>query len=281
MAYPLIESHIGNEIMLDGEFYNFSSPQIIEINKPNEDLKYYEVIRCINGIPLFLEEHLDRLENSTKGDSSFDRAIMQKDIERYISRIKLIDGNIKIVFTANNRIIHANQFYYPPKTKYTTGVPVGLLLWERKDPNIKAVREDYKIAIAQKLSEAGPFGLFFETLLYGNDGKITEGSRSNVFFIKGNNVLTAPDSDILKGITRKYVLEAIKLAGGKLADYKISITGNEDMNDIDAAFLSGTSIGVLPICGIEEMPLSSSNQLILEIMKQYEKIVSDYISARK
>ena len=43
----------------------------------------------------------------------------------------------------------------------------------------------------------------YEVLLVDRNGRITEGSRSNVFFVKGNKFYTGPSAMVLVGITRK------------------------------------------------------------------------------
>ena len=39
------------------------------------------------------------------------------------------------------------------------------------------------------------------------NNEITEGSRSNIFFLKDETLVTAPDNAVLNGITRKHILE--------------------------------------------------------------------------
>ncbi len=277
MAYPLLESNIGKTIITNHRLFDIDSPEVLALESKESETQYYEVVRCIDGIPLFIEDHLDRLQSSIRESIACDRIQLCSDVDRLIESNGIVNGNIRIVLTRTVCLLYANQFYYPSLEEYSTGVPIGLLQWKRTDPNVKSVREDYKSAVQAKLSQASVYGAYFETLL-ADGGFVTEGSRSNVFFIKGNQVLTAPDEYILKGITRKYVLDAIQKAGAGLLIKKIPAADMDDPRQIEAAFLSGTSIGVLPICAIEETRFSSAaNDMVLRIRAEYDRIIEDYL----
>jgi len=276
MTFSLLDANIGDKIIFNHKMTDISDPIFSDIHAPSCGLVFYEVIRCIDQTLLFFDDHMNRLEESVKGVITIDKDNLFKEIHRLLETLNIQNGNIKILFTEDMQLINLNSHYYPSTTQYDNGVATGLLEWERIDPNVKAVREDYKNAIKAKINQPGPFGQYFETLLYNKDGGITEGSRSNVFFIKDDLVITAPDEYILKGITRKYVLNAIRNAGGILVTKMIS---SKDLEcGIDAAFLSGTSIDVLPISSIEHTRISSSsNDLVLRIMREYREIVTDYL----
>ena len=64
-------------------------------------------------------------------------------------------------------------------------------------------------------------------------------------------MLTAPDSCILKGITRKYVCQAIQLAGGRLITEMLTFQ-DVQAGMADAAFLSGSPIDLVPVSAIED-----------------------------
>ncbi len=68
--------------------------------------------------------------------------------------------------------------------------------WERDNPNVKIIKADYKEAVADGFARNNKFGRPFELLLADQKGLLTEGSRSNLFFIRDNQVITAPDERI-------------------------------------------------------------------------------------
>jgi len=117
----------------------------------------------------------------------------------------------------------------------------------------------------------------FELLLADSKGELTEGSRSNLFFIRGTEVYTAPDNRILKGVTRRHVTSAIAAAGGILVE-KMLTYKDIAAQAVDAAFLSGSPIDLLPISAIDDIQLASAqNELFSRINQTYQQIVRDYL----
>ena len=112
-------------------------------------------------------------------------------------------------------------------------------------------------------------------LLVNDRGMITEGSKSNAFFVKNNAIYTAPGDAVLKGITRKYVFEACNNAG---FDVKEQFIAADELKDISGAFLSGTSIKVLPISTIDGRTYNSSaNPVVSAVRREYDKLLEKYI----
>jgi branched-chain amino acid aminotransferase len=110
----------------------------------------------------------------------------------------------------------------------------------------------------------------FEVLLADRHGNITEGSRSNVFFIKDGELYTPPAAQILKGVTRLKVLEVAEKMGLKIHEEAISA---EQALESDAAFISGTSPGVLPISSIEDRSFDVNDAVLRQIMNNYDQLL--------
>jgi branched-chain amino acid aminotransferase len=156
--------------------------------------------------------------------------------------------------------------FYPAGKLYTTGVKVALIDFERNSPQIKMHRPDYKNAIAAALKQYD----VYELLLVQNE-KITEGSKSNVFFIREDTVFTAPDRLVLSGITRNKVIEICKKLSIPIHLQAIDI---KSIKSMDAAFLTGTSPKVLPINEIHDLiTFKSGNHIVQQILKEYEVLL--------
>ncbi len=240
----------------------------------------YEVIRVIKGVPLFYQEHYDRLESTFKViEKPLD--LNSSTLKGYIKRLLEVNKrdccNIKVVaFEKDGRykvLSYISKSYYPSGPETDAGVKTGLLWLERNNPNAKLLNQAYKDAVSVRIKEGG----FFEILLVDNHGRITEGSRSNAFFVKKDRIFTAPGEHVLKGITRKYVLEACRNAGYDVVEEFIDA---DALPGIDGAFLSGTSIKVLPIASIEERKVrSSANPVVAAVRKEYDVLLEKYIEA--
>ncbi len=276
MAYPIIDSLAGLYISDQGRIVLADDTATAALFLPTPETMYYEVIRVVRGIPLFWEDHLARLGQSVQANVKV-TASLYDDSCRLIAANGLQQANLRIVLLEGRAVIHLTPSAYPVAELFEQGVATGILAWEREDPNVKIINSDYKAAVALRYANPGPFGVFYELLLADRQGLLTEGSRSNLFLIRGNQVLSAPESRILKGITRQHVMEAIATAGATLAEEMLTF---DDIcrGRCDAAFLSSSPFDILPIRSIEAAQLdSTANPLLRKIDQAYRQIVENYI----
>lgn len=245
----------------------------------------YEVIRIIDGIPLFLERHLERLKNSAKLANLnlwLDINDVKDNLKKLINVNSSINGNIKIVFNYKGENKNIHNFYtyflmhkYPDVKQYEEGVPAVLCYMERKNPNAKIINISLRAKADKLMQETGAY----EAILVDNKNNVTEGSKSNIFMVKDSTVYTAPVEAVLPGITRTIITEICKENNIQLEEKEVSVN---DLKEMDALFLSGTSPKVLPIMGIEEkLYNSSTNTIVKNIMVAYNKIIEDYIKVNK
>ena len=244
----------------------------------------YEVLRVIQGVPLFLEQHLDRLKNSaqlTNMDLPLNDNEIRQRLQDLIDSNQVENGNIKLVI--NYSVAgKAADFYayfvkheYPSSEDYRQGVKTVLVNMERINPNAKVDRADYRKFIDEAKHKTGSY----EALLVDREGKVSEGGRSNLFMVKGNVVYTAPAEKVLKGITRQMVLLACGNQGYQVVEKEISL---EEMLNMDAIFISSTSPKVLPIGQVDDKIINSaSNKIIQGIMAGYDDIIAEYIKNHK
>lgn len=244
----------------------------------HKDKVVYEVIRIIDRVPLFMEDHYVRLKNSLNMLGS-DLAITQKELRAKIEKLVDINRqrncNVKITVyheeEAQDLLLHISKSYYPSREEILNGVKVGLMHWQRTNPNVKIVNAEYKEQAARLIKE----GNVFEVLLVNSDNRITEGSKSNVFFVKGSRVFTSPDEYVLKGVTRKYIIDTCRKAGFELIETLVSL---DSLKDIEGLFISGTSIKVLPVSEVEGYSFKSSTHPTIEAIRdQYDRLVEEYI----
>lgn len=255
-----------------------------EFNDKNisEGTSIYEVIRVIDGVPLFLDRHLKRLRNSS--------ALINKnlwmntnDIKKVLFKLIEINnnlkGNIKIVFNiGHNDLNEERNFYayfieshYPTEDQYNNGVDTIFCFMERSNPNAKVINKELREYTNKLLKESKAY----EAILVDNKGYITEGSRSNLFMVKEDKVITAPLNNVLPGITRDIVIEICKEEGIVFQEEKMNY---EEIKYIDAIFISGTSPKILPIKKINDFILSSSTNIIVQnIMRVYNRSIDNYI----
>ena len=229
----------------------------------------YEVIRMIKGNPVFFHDHMERLESSVriqKKESPARIDVLRRDIINLIKTEKRKEINLKIVFNYNqgetNYLVYFIEPIYPGEEQYKKGVKGILFYAERKNPESKVINHKLRSSIFHKLILEGGY----EALLVNEDNLITEGSRSNIFFLKGNTLTTAPDDMILNGITRKHILEICRLNKIKVKFMCVPI---DAMQEYDAAFMTGTSPMVLQFYCIDDIYFNVRIPLIENLRKLY------------
>lgn len=231
----------------------------------------YEVLRIKKSLPLFIDEHLQRLKQSViiNSDISIDVARIKYYIEDIISSNNIDEGNLKIAISIENNFITSYLYFIPHRYPSTSQIEKGVSLISqksiRKNPTAKI--SDWKIrGSANSLIDNNNV---YETVLINDEEEITEGSRSNIFFIKSGILYTAFDEYVLSGITREKVIESAQKLGIEVIYKNIKYA---ELNKYDACFISGSSPGVLQVKSIDDVSFSINNSIYLNIRRQYEKM---------
>ena len=212
---------------------------------------------------------MDRLETSVKiqqKESLAEYKVLRRDIINLAKTEKRKDINLKIVFNYNkdstNYLVYFIEPIYPTDEQYKKGVKGILFYAERKDPESKVINHKLRSSIYHKLILEGGY----EALLVNEENQITEGSRSNIFFLKGNSLTTAPDETILNGITRKHILEICRANKIKVRFMCVPV---DSLQDYDAVFMTGTSPMVLQFFCIGDVCFNVRVPLIQNLRRFY------------
>ncbi len=228
----------------------------------------YEVIRLMNGRPQFLPEHFARLEGSLGAIGKtvpFTYKTLEQSITDLAEEGQIKDHNLKLeVDISGHGVLYMNPTHYPSTRQYAEGVRTGLFEGERKNPNIKMMDQALRDATNAAIRERS----LYEVILVDRNGQITEGSRSNVFFIKDSQVYTSPLHQVLPGITRGKIIEILNSKGITVHEEPIAAT---DIASFDAAFISGTSPKVLPIAQMEGASYDVNDPLLRDLMSWYDQ----------
>lgn len=247
---------------------------------PSDVSVVYEVIRVMAGVPLFMEAHLERLNRSVHLaglSESLDLKRIKGTIHALTEECGVEDQNIRLNVWQEHGHIRWTGFFmeshYPDPELYQAGVATGLLRMARHNPTAKVWQADLKAAVTHQCEVRQ----LYEMILVDSEGFISEGSRSNLFFTQGNTLVTAPDEAVLGGITRLKLLELISELNLPLVKRPIAAA---ELEAFDGAFLTGTSIHLLPVRTIDAWQRQSSAQhLIRLLMDRFEEAVQSYEKA--
>ncbi len=237
----------------------------------------YEVIRLYEGVPLFVESHLKRLYNSMR----LTDLILELPLELVVNTIKeltelnhISNSNVRLEVgkIASGQLcwtLYLVESVYPERSTYDTGVETSTYRIERPNPHAKVYRASFTELIgAEKIKNN-----VFEIILVNELGQITEGSRSNLFFIKDNTLYSASRELVLEGITREKVLEILYERRIALVEGVLPV---ENLSDFEACFLTGTSIHILPIKRVDSVLYDSANHPMIKwLQKEFETKIQD------
>lgn len=262
--------------------YLLFNQQLIPTNTFQEsrdcELVVYEVFRVLDSIPLFYSEHFERLGSSCNKINKkieVDGDVLYRQILNLIRNNMISDGNIiiKVCFHSSHYDLLAYfiPHIYPTLIDYENGVEVGFLNAERNTPEAKVEQASIRGKANQIISEQG----LYEVLLIDDKNQFTEGSRSNLFFIQNNTLITSPLNTVLKGVTLSKVLE-IAVRMKLTVEYK-SIKYN-DLSKIDALFLTGTSPNILPIKKAGNLTFDVKHPILIKIIEMYDQMVKNNIN---
>lgn len=227
----------------------------------------YEVIAAYDGVPILLEEHLDRWERSAEGiqlSAAYSRDERYEVIAELLRRLNvpraMIYGQLSRgtgprahQFPKTPKPI---EFWFarelPPKNEknYRDGVAVITHPDERwKRCWIKSTCLLPNVLAKQKAQEAGAF----EAVLHTDEGIVTEVAAANFWMVKDGRVYTHPaDGAILAGCKRAMVAQVARDAGIEVREEKCHL---DFLRKADEAFITSTTINVLPVTTLDGNPI--------------------------
>lgn len=256
----------------------------------------FEMTRSFNKQQFRLREHLLRLYSSMKMvriDCGISMEAMEAAVQQVIEAndpLFAVDDEHRVMIDVTRGLlgIYANNVDVPsgpnviiadfPLRWTVTGmgalfdsginavvpsqraIPAHLL-----DPKIKSrSRLHYLMANIQVSAIPGNNNW---ALLLDTDGFIAEGTGDNFFIVKDGRLMTPEGRNILRGISRGYVIELARELGISVIETNIDVY---DVVTADEAFMTGTPFCLLPVTSIDGSQIGTGNmgqitQSILDI----------------
>lgn len=268
---------IGHFYLNNGEFLPSEGFSESFLNQP---FYLYEVFRVIDGVPLFIDDHHQRFLQSleiTHQRASEHFETLRQDILKLVEMNALKEGNMKLVYLPDEPVClmaYVNPHQYPTEEEFENGVSVSFMQAKRENPNAKVM----DTALRSHANVMKQEQQVYETLLVNEDGCVTEGSRSNVFFIKENQLITPPLEQVLPGITRLNIFRVCRELGLEVIEKCVSM---KEVLNIDAVFISGTSRKILPVKQVENTCFNVKHPLLQHLKQAFDAYVSSYVQKHK
>ncbi|MBZ0300106.1 MAG: aminotransferase class IV [Anaerolineae bacterium] len=224
---------------------------------------------------LKLDAHLDRMEDSAAREGiplKLDRRRLREALRQMISKAQFGDVRFRITVPREvpNHAILTLEPYVPPSPALINGgvrcvtVP-GLL---RRNPAAKT--NDW---VADRSAVTLPEGIY-QGLLVNDQEQILEGFSSNFYAILNGELRTAGE-EVLAGIAQQIIFA---VAPGILILRRDAIRMS-DLPDLNEAFLTSSSRGVIPIIEIDEQSIGDGapGPRTMAIRRAYNKWVEAHL----
>jgi branched-chain amino acid aminotransferase len=233
----------------------------------------FDFFKSVDGKPIFIEDHLDRFERSLELMGLKIPYTRQHLRDNILKLIQLNEGNllgIKLLCTggysedgyaptAPNLIMFAKPFTF---AAFDDGLKLMLLEHQRDLHQIKTINYIKPITVLPKLKS-----LKADDVLYHQNGFVTESSRSNLFIIKNEKVIT-PKDGVLLGVTRKHILKIAQ----KAFETEIRSVTLKDLAEADEVFLTGSTKRVAPVIQIDNYhyPIGKVTEQLYNLLLEKE-----------
>ncbi len=236
----------------------------------------FETIRTYGGEPFSLEEHAERLAWSAERIGMalpLAPADVVLEVRRNLSEVRaqrpgVVDLVARIMVTRGEgpfgldpagadrprRVTFIHPYKPLPASHYEEGVSVVTRTAYRPSDAAKGAKVGNYLESIVLLRDARAQGAH-EAIVVDSEGRVLEGTTSNVFVVKGKELVTPPTTlPLLPGITRRIVLDAAPDVGLVAVERDLRVA---DVHGADEVFLTSTIREVLPVSRVDDRVIGS------------------------
>jgi branched-chain amino acid aminotransferase len=241
----------------------------------------FETMRAYKGKIVYFNEHLKRLESSSKLIKikiPYSLAKIKSAIQETVDINGFEDAYVKLNLWKSEHgsdiSVTVKEYDPYPAQKYKRGFHTYVSQTRNNEGSFLSRIKSHNYLLYQLAYLEAKNKGFDEAIILNNRGYITEASRSNVFLVKDGPAFTPSLScGCLEGITRRVILDLAKRNHIEIFEGNFTI---HDLYGADEAFLTNSLMGVMPINSIERQPVSRGKITKL-FMTQYNSLLRNGI----
>jgi D-alanine transaminase/branched-chain amino acid aminotransferase len=246
----------------------------------------FEFFRVIRGVPLFAEDHLARLVRSATLaalELPYSREQLEGFLRQLIEANRLEDGAVQMILTGGysediftitkpNFIVAAVAFETLPQDYFAKGVKLITHKHTRELAEAKTTAYLTAMRLSKHMKAQGAM-----EIVYYDDNRVYEASRSGLGFIKSGVFVTAKES-VLESVSMKHFLSLVKQSLA-IEERNYTLTELLEANEV---FITGAIRGVIPVVMIDAQPIGEGRvgRYGLELTKQFSDHVERYVLGR-
>ncbi len=244
----------------------------------------FETMRSYRGQVFALDRHLIRLYRGLKVCEikiSYSKKELSKFIDQVLASNRLKEARVRlsvwhdqdkqhVAIVCQNLSLQKRNIYrqgFLVKTYSKKINPEKLI-------NIKSIRYDPFLKAGLEAKQKG----CDESVLIDSKGRVIEGARTNIFFVK-DNVLYTPALSVkcLNGITRRLVIECAKKLMIPIKEVGVQLA---DLYSADEVFLTNSILEIMPASVLEGHRINQGivGPLTKRLQKTYQQLVKKSLS---
>ena len=254
----------------------------------------FETMRVYSGKIFRLEHHLDRLFQSARSiliELPITRNEIRSAIYAALKLNGLSNSIVRLTVTRGEQDSGVNVDYSSPPTivilvkpvkaisKKTYKEGIGIKLYKKSAIRTQGISN--KIKSCNYLSniilrENALKENFFEAILLDHNHNVTEGTISNIFIIKNNQLKTPITNEfVLSGIIRQAILD---LCLENNIPFKEDLITERELYEADELFLTNSAIEILPVRNINHHKLKNrgtrpmTKHIHMLLLKSFEEL---------
>lgn len=245
----------------------------------------FDYTRSYHGKPFKLYEHLLRLERSAKAINlamPWSTQELEAIVKETFDRNGYPDAGIRIVVTGGpsddfmtphhqpSLVVMITPIKSSPAQQQAEGVKITTVAMDRILPTVKSINYMGAVMAVEAAKRQGAVEAVYRT----PDGRLTEGTRANLFAFRGNQLIT-PKDEVLAGITRAVVLE--------IAEDDFEVVEGElyyaDLQTYDELFITSSTKEILPVIQVDDQRIADGKpgpktQKLIELFHAYVEGIS-------
>ena len=219
----------------------------------------FDFFRVRNNVLLYVEDHLDRFEKSASLmhlEIPYPKTKLLSILKDLVLQNTQTDSGIRMILTGG----YSEDAYNPTTPNFIIiqrplniadsliPKPIHVITQEyvREIPEAKTINYTMGIWLQQKIKERNA-----DDVLYHHNGHVSEFPRCNFFIVNKENHIVTPDKNILKGVTRKKIIECAS-STYHIKEAPITI---QDVYQAKEAFLTSSTKRIQAITKIDNQKI--------------------------
>ncbi len=231
----------------------------------------YEVFKFLSRRPIFLPEHYRRMERGLREieiPSPWSETEFAAVTRELLDRSAFADGIVYVQVSRGEAqrlhfypegmkptvVAYSRRFNFPDAAAKERGIAVITtddLRW--KQCHVKSTNLLANALAKKKAQRAGAVEAIFIS-----EGIVREGGSSSFFAVRDGRVITHPlDEHILPGVVRDQVIGLALAAKIRVDERPLR---EDELFDLDEAFITSTTMGVMPVTEIDGRIIANSRR---------------------